>query len=198
METPEPVLTFLAAIDRLLIKKVFFFFLLFLWFLDVKRYKLFSDFRGLYISVMSFCVKNWYCVSRRNSLSLFTVSLLGCFYHINTHMFILFLLFQCLSAEEIFSLHGFSNATQITSSNFSVICPAVIQQLNFHPCDERPKQNTKPSLSEGTLEAVSPMCLKVLWASPKWSQHASFSALLLLLFYVEFSGEVLIVWKCLE
>nr|KAF6432403.1 solute carrier family 39 member 8 [Rousettus aegyptiacus] len=55
---------------------------------------------------------------------------------------------QCLSAEEIFSLHGFSNATQITSSNFSVICPAVIQQLNFHPCDERPKQNTKPSLSE--------------------------------------------------
>ncbi|XP_015425455.1 PREDICTED: zinc transporter ZIP8 [Myotis davidii] len=55
---------------------------------------------------------------------------------------------QCLSAEEIFSLHGFSNATQITSSNFSVICPAVLQQLNFHPCDERPKHNSKPSLSE--------------------------------------------------
>ncbi|ELK23245.1 Zinc transporter ZIP8 [Myotis davidii] len=63
-------------------------------------------------------------------------------------MFTLFLLFQCLSAEEIFSLHGFSNATQITSSNFSVICPAVLQQLNFHPCDERPKHNSKPSLSE--------------------------------------------------
>lgn len=55
---------------------------------------------------------------------------------------------QCLSAEEIFSLHGFSNATQITSLNFSVICPAVLQQLNFHPCDEWPKHNKKPSLSE--------------------------------------------------
>lgn len=55
---------------------------------------------------------------------------------------------QCLSAEEIFSLHGFSNATQITSSNFSVICPAVLQQLNFHPCKDRPKHKTKPSLSE--------------------------------------------------
>ncbi|TKC52940.1 hypothetical protein EI555_009344, partial [Monodon monoceros] len=54
----------------------------------------------------------------------------------------------CLSAEEIFSLHGFSNATQITSSDFSVICPAVLQQLNFHPCDDRPKHKTKPSLSE--------------------------------------------------
>lgn len=55
---------------------------------------------------------------------------------------------QCLSAEEIFSLHGFSNATQITSSNFSAICPAVLQQLNFHPCEDRPKQKSKPSLSE--------------------------------------------------
>ncbi|KAK1345697.1 hypothetical protein QTO34_008161 [Cnephaeus nilssonii] len=55
---------------------------------------------------------------------------------------------ECLSAEEIFSLHGFSNATQITSSNFSVICPAVLQQLNFHPCDEQPKHDSKPSLSE--------------------------------------------------
>ncbi|XP_036118223.1 metal cation symporter ZIP8 [Molossus molossus] len=54
----------------------------------------------------------------------------------------------CLSAEEIFSLHGFSNATQITSSNFSVICPAVLQQLSFHPCDERAKHKTKPSHSE--------------------------------------------------
>ena len=67
-------------------------------------------------------------------------------------MFTLFLLFQCLSAEEIFSLHGFSNVTQITSSNFSVICPAVLQQLNFHPCKERLKHKTKPSLSEGMLE----------------------------------------------
>ncbi|KAL4670509.1 zinc transporter ZIP8 isoform X1 [Piliocolobus tephrosceles] len=55
---------------------------------------------------------------------------------------------QCLTAEEIFSLHGFSNATQITSSKFSVICPAVLQQLNFHPCEDRPKHKTRPSHSE--------------------------------------------------
>lgn len=62
-----------------------------------------------------------------------------------------FLCSQCLSAEEIFSLHGFSNATQLTSSHFSVICPAVLQQLNFHPCEDEPKHKTKPSLSEGIL-----------------------------------------------
>uniref|UniRef100_A0A8I3X050 Solute carrier family 39 member 8 n=1 Tax=Callithrix jacchus TaxID=9483 RepID=A0A8I3X050_CALJA len=55
---------------------------------------------------------------------------------------------KCLSAEEIFSLHGFSNATQLTSSNFSVICPAVLQQLNFHPCEDRPTHKTRPSHSE--------------------------------------------------
>ncbi|XP_040607680.1 metal cation symporter ZIP8 isoform X2 [Mesocricetus auratus] len=55
---------------------------------------------------------------------------------------------QCLSAEEIFSLHGFSNATQITSSNFSAICPAILQQLNFHPCEDQPKHSAKPSISE--------------------------------------------------
>ncbi|KAM9238072.1 metal cation symporter ZIP8 [Dugong dugon] len=55
---------------------------------------------------------------------------------------------QCLSAEEIFFLHGFSNATQITSSNLSTICPAVLQQLSFHPCEAKSKHHTKPSLSE--------------------------------------------------
>ncbi|XP_006872781.1 PREDICTED: zinc transporter ZIP8 [Chrysochloris asiatica] len=55
---------------------------------------------------------------------------------------------QCLSAEDIFSLHGFSNSTQITSSNFSIICPAVLQQLSFHPCEAISKHKTKPSLSE--------------------------------------------------
>ncbi|EGW11630.1 Zinc transporter ZIP8, partial [Cricetulus griseus] len=55
---------------------------------------------------------------------------------------------QCLSAEDIFSLHGFSNATQITSSNFSAICPAILQQLNFHPCEDQPKHSAKPSISE--------------------------------------------------
>ncbi|KAG8519395.1 Zinc transporter ZIP8, partial [Galemys pyrenaicus] len=55
---------------------------------------------------------------------------------------------QCLSAEEIFVLHGFSNDTQLTSSDFPAICPAVLQQLNFHPCREKPKHKTKPSVSE--------------------------------------------------
>ncbi|XP_075854857.1 metal cation symporter ZIP8 [Microcebus murinus] len=55
---------------------------------------------------------------------------------------------QCLSAEDIFSLHGFSNTTQVTISNFSVICPAVLQQLNFHPCENRPRHKTRPSHSE--------------------------------------------------
>lgn len=101
-------------------------------------------------------------MSRGSSPCLFTVSLLAAFYSVDTYMVTLFLLFQCLSAEEIFSLHGFSNATQITSSDFSVICPAVLQQLNFHPCDDRPKHKTKPSLSEGMLQAFSPISLKTL------------------------------------
>ncbi|XP_074084256.1 metal cation symporter ZIP8 [Macrotis lagotis] len=55
---------------------------------------------------------------------------------------------QCLSAEEIFSIHGFSNDTKVTSSNFSVICPAVLQQLTFHPCSHRSKHKSKPTPSE--------------------------------------------------
>lgn len=55
---------------------------------------------------------------------------------------------QCLSAEDIFSLHGFSNVTQITSSNFTAICPAILQQLNFHPCEDPQKHSVKPSFSE--------------------------------------------------
>lgn len=66
-----------------------------------------------------------------------------------------FALLQCLSAEDIFSLHGFSNLTQITSSNFSAICPAILQQLNFHPCEDLPKHSAKPSLSEGTRKPLS-------------------------------------------
>ncbi|XP_074131703.1 metal cation symporter ZIP8 [Sminthopsis crassicaudata] len=55
---------------------------------------------------------------------------------------------QCLSAEEIFSIHGLSNDMKITSSNFSVICPAVLQQLMFHPCNHHPKHKSKPTPSE--------------------------------------------------
>ncbi|NXE22657.1 S39A8 protein, partial [Ardeotis kori] len=42
---------------------------------------------------------------------------------------------QCLTGEEIFSLHGIPNNSHIPDSNFSTICPAVLQQLFFHPCD---------------------------------------------------------------
>ncbi|KAM5255558.1 metal cation symporter ZIP8 [Ctenodactylus gundi] len=55
---------------------------------------------------------------------------------------------RCLSAEEIFSLHGFPNATRITSANLSDICPAVLQQLLFHPCEEQPQSTRKPSQAE--------------------------------------------------
>uniref|UniRef100_H0V1W7 Solute carrier family 39 member 8 n=1 Tax=Cavia porcellus TaxID=10141 RepID=H0V1W7_CAVPO len=55
---------------------------------------------------------------------------------------------QCLSAEEIFALHGFSNASRITSADFPSICPAVLQQLTFHPCEAQPRPSSKPSLSQ--------------------------------------------------
>ncbi|XP_051821552.1 metal cation symporter ZIP8 [Antechinus flavipes] len=55
---------------------------------------------------------------------------------------------QCLSAEEIFSKHGLSSDMKITSSNFSLICPAVLQQLMFHPCEHHPEHKSKPSSLE--------------------------------------------------
>nr|XP_060635145.1 metal cation symporter ZIP8 [Anolis sagrei ordinatus] len=54
---------------------------------------------------------------------------------------------QCMSAEDIFSVHGLSNSTKVTASSFSAICPAVLQQLVFHPC-EKSKGNSKPSPTE--------------------------------------------------
>ena len=126
------------------------------------------------------------------------VSLLVDFYYVDTYMFTLFLLFQCLSAEEIFSLHGFSNITQITSSNFSVICPAVLQQLNFHPCKERLKHKTKPNLSEGMLEVFFLTCWKNLWASLKWNQD-TFTLLLWInlhrIPWLKKKNKKLIFWK---
>uniref|UniRef100_A0A663E903 Solute carrier family 39 member 8 n=1 Tax=Aquila chrysaetos chrysaetos TaxID=223781 RepID=A0A663E903_AQUCH len=44
---------------------------------------------------------------------------------------------ECLTGEEIFSLHGIPNNSHISNSSFSTICPAVLQQLIFHPCDHR-------------------------------------------------------------
>uniref|UniRef100_A0A8D0GVB9 Solute carrier family 39 member 8 n=1 Tax=Sphenodon punctatus TaxID=8508 RepID=A0A8D0GVB9_SPHPU len=55
---------------------------------------------------------------------------------------------QCMSAEDIFSLHGLPNNSQITDSSFSTVCPAVLQQLIFHPCDSRSTHKNKPSPSQ--------------------------------------------------
>ncbi|NXC49356.1 S39A8 protein, partial [Penelope pileata] len=44
---------------------------------------------------------------------------------------------QCLTSEEIFSLHGLPNNSHVSNSDFSTICPAVLQQLIFHPCDHQ-------------------------------------------------------------
>lgn len=45
--------------------------------------------------------------------------------------------FQCLTSEEIFVLHGIPNDSLVSNSSFSTICPAVLQQLMFHPCDHQ-------------------------------------------------------------
>ncbi|XP_042325720.1 metal cation symporter ZIP8 [Sceloporus undulatus] len=56
---------------------------------------------------------------------------------------------QCMSAEDIFSVHGMSNSTKVTASSFSTICPAVLQQLIFHPCEKSTsKGNLKPTPTE--------------------------------------------------
>uniref|UniRef100_A0A8C3BB84 Solute carrier family 39 member 8 n=1 Tax=Cairina moschata TaxID=8855 RepID=A0A8C3BB84_CAIMO len=53
---------------------------------------------------------------------------------------------MCLTGEEIFSLHGIPNNSRISDSDFSTICPAVLQQLIFHPCDHQENfvDTTKP------------------------------------------------------
>ncbi|XP_058049019.1 metal cation symporter ZIP8 [Ahaetulla prasina] len=55
---------------------------------------------------------------------------------------------QCMSSEDIFSLYGISNSTRLMESSFSTICPAVLQQVIFHPCEKGPKVNSKPSPTE--------------------------------------------------
>uniref|UniRef100_A0A8B9QRN3 Solute carrier family 39 member 8 n=1 Tax=Anas platyrhynchos TaxID=8839 RepID=A0A8B9QRN3_ANAPL len=52
----------------------------------------------------------------------------------------------CLTGEEIFSLHGIPNNSRVSDSDFSTICPAVLQQLIFHPCDHQENivDTTKP------------------------------------------------------
>nr|XP_056711200.1 metal cation symporter ZIP8 [Euleptes europaea] len=56
---------------------------------------------------------------------------------------------QCMSAEDILSVHGMPNSSKITDSSLSTICPAVLQQLIFHPCEKAlSKGNSKPSTTE--------------------------------------------------
>ncbi|XP_026554059.1 zinc transporter ZIP8 [Pseudonaja textilis] len=56
---------------------------------------------------------------------------------------------QCMSSDDIFSLYGISNGTRIIESTFSTICPAVLQQVIFHPCEKSaPKGGSKPSPTE--------------------------------------------------
>ncbi|XP_015683845.1 zinc transporter ZIP8 [Protobothrops mucrosquamatus] len=55
---------------------------------------------------------------------------------------------QCISSEDIFSLYGISNNTRIMESTFSTICPAVLQQVIFHPCEIPTKGSFKPSPTE--------------------------------------------------
>ncbi|XP_039206642.1 metal cation symporter ZIP8 isoform X1 [Crotalus tigris] len=55
---------------------------------------------------------------------------------------------QCISSEDIFSLYGISNNTRIMESTFSTICPAVLQQVIFHPCEISTKGSFKPSPTE--------------------------------------------------
>ncbi|XP_063165957.1 metal cation symporter ZIP8 isoform X2 [Candoia aspera] len=56
---------------------------------------------------------------------------------------------QCMSAEDIFSLYGMSNRSRVMETTFSTICPAVLQQLIFHPCEKSvPKSGSKPSSTE--------------------------------------------------
>lgn len=55
---------------------------------------------------------------------------------------------QCLSAEELLALHGFPNTTPISSTDFPAICPALLQQLSFHPCIPRTLAQGRPSRAE--------------------------------------------------
>ncbi|KAL7982071.1 hypothetical protein Chor_001128 [Crotalus horridus] len=59
------------------------------------------------------------------------------------------LLMVCISSEDIFSLYGISNNTRIMESTFSTLCPAVLQQVIFHPCEISTKGSFKPSPTEG-------------------------------------------------
>ncbi|XP_032042084.1 zinc transporter ZIP8 [Aythya fuligula] len=58
---------------------------------------------------------------------------------------------QCLTGEEIFSLHGIPNNSRVSDTDFPTICPAVLQQLIFHPCHHQ----------ENFVDATKPQSLQV-------------------------------------
>ncbi|XP_053559469.1 metal cation symporter ZIP8 [Bombina bombina] len=51
---------------------------------------------------------------------------------------------QCLSSEEIFSMYGLNNGSQITETNFSAYCPAILHQVFLHPCDRTSEDTSIP------------------------------------------------------
>ncbi|KAM4709572.1 metal cation symporter ZIP8 [Discoglossus pictus] len=57
---------------------------------------------------------------------------------------------QCLSSEQIFSLHGLDNGSHITAANFNALCPAILHQVFFHPCTHRSDEttNSRPSAAQ--------------------------------------------------
>lgn len=50
-------------------------------------------------------------------------------------------------------MHGIPNNSRVSDSDFSTICPAVLQQLIFHPCDHQENivDTTKPHSLQGQL-----------------------------------------------
>ncbi|CAH2301245.1 zinc transporter ZIP8 [Pelobates cultripes] len=56
---------------------------------------------------------------------------------------------QCLSSEDIFKHYGLHNESQITTTNFKNICPAILYRIIAHPCtDEQNAGYQRPSPAE--------------------------------------------------
>ncbi|KAM8938664.1 metal cation symporter ZIP8 [Pelodytes ibericus] len=56
---------------------------------------------------------------------------------------------KCLSSEEVFSIYGLQNDSQITNSTFRAFCPAILHQIFSHPCKANPESiYERPSTAE--------------------------------------------------
>ncbi|KAK1174951.1 metal cation symporter ZIP8 isoform X1 [Acipenser oxyrinchus oxyrinchus] len=53
---------------------------------------------------------------------------------------------KCLSVEQILSLYGLNNHSQLTSANFENICPAILQQAIIQPCVFKANEPNLPAL----------------------------------------------------